>query len=340
MQPIPPQTQEPVDSVHKQIRQRIVDKKMLAVVLFLAMAMIGLIVFAILRQPNDTKNFIGSDECISLVQQKEGANFSGIHNLTCTVTPRSVANESIGAQYLEYSGTPVDESICIDPFMAPEPDFQATYCVQFSGIVTSDGKFYTALGSLDSQVPIEYDYCYGLRSGFASKIVPTTHDIYRYQGELYDRDIYEDTAITTPFGTCVLNGTTLYRPDTDGNIMFISNVSVDYVGFPKDCSSIMIGRPIHESLHCEVMLTAANASLDTCYTNRSPIVENGVVAGYKTEYQLYVGQYVQGDCEDVYVQRMAALGRCQEIVDAKFQADCTAKITQPFERVTRVTSAL
>jgi hypothetical protein len=88
------------------------------------------------------------------------------------------------------------------------------------------------------------------------------------------------------------------------------------------------------------LVTIANASLYTCYSNETPIVVDGKITGYKKELQVYVGQYINGNCENAYVQRMAALNRCNDIVSDKLRTACMPKVSQPFENVTRVFTVL
>jgi hypothetical protein len=313
------------------------------IILIVAIAVI--VIFAIALSGFDlqskySKHITGSKECISLVKKKEGSNFSGIHSLECTLTPRKIGNSSLTAQYLEYGGAPKDKGVCIDPgFTIPHPE-ESKYCVSFAGTVLSDGKMYQGVGDKNSATPIEYDYCYSSRLNLSSQPKPTKHDLYFYQGTLYDRDVFTKVDYKTPYGTCILNGTTLYHPGKSGNTEYVTNVKTDYSGFPKDCKTATIGQPADDFLNCAVLVTVANASLDPCHSNDTPIVANGKITGYKTESQVYVGQYTNGDCENAYVQRMAALNRCEDIASDKLRASCKPKVSQPFEDVTRVSGTL
>lgn len=297
-------------------------------------------VFALYKVHSKSARISGSPECLSWVKKIEGRNYSGIYSLGCSLSARKIANSSLTAQYLEYSGAPKDTSVCIDPYFTSPPTPGSEYCVNWYGVVLSNGETLHGLGSKDSPTPIEYDYCYSARIDVQNKQQPTIHDLYYYQGALYDRDVFKSVEFKTAYGTCLLNGTTLSRSDKTVNTAYITNVKIDYNGFPKDCRTVTIGRAADDSISCAVLVTIANASLDACYSNGTPLVTNGKITGYKKELQVYVGQYINGDCENAYVQRMAALNRCDDIVSDKLRTSCKPKVAQPFADVTRVSTAL
>jgi len=285
------------------------------------------------------KHISGSQECISLAKKIEGTKFSGVYSLSCTLTPRKIANSTLTAQYLEYSGAPKDKGICFDAGALLPPAEGSKYCVSFTGTMVSNGKIYPGVGAKAIVTLLNYDYCYSTRLILPTRLKPSSQDLYFYRGTLYDRDTFNNTQYKTPYGTCVLNGTTLYQTNkTNGN--YITNVKIDYIGFPKDCKTVMIGRPADDSLDCATLVTAANASLGACYSSDTPIVVNGKITGYQTEYQAYVGQTKNGDCEDAYVQRMAALDQCQYIANATLKSSCEPKVSQPSYGVQRVNSTL
>lgn len=325
--------------------KRFVNNKKLLVV-GVCLAVIAFAITGRTLQARHSKHFKGTAECIALARKNEGNLMAGVYSLECTLSPRKLANSSLSAQYLAYSGSPRDSSVCdIDSIEFPAPpDYK--YCIANSGIVTGDGKFYQGVGVNNGTptIPLDYDYCYSARPFLPSQPKPTTHDLYYYQGAVYDRDVYNNVDLKTPYGTCMLNGTMVYHPGFDNgkyvSPVYITNVKVDYRGFPKDCLTITLGRAADDFLQCSEIVTAANASLDACYDNHSLIVTKGKITGFKTEFQLYVGQYRNGSCEEVYVQRMAALNRCNDIVSAKLRTACEPKVSQPSEDVKRVSTQI
>ena len=278
------------------------------------------------------KHFTGSQACIDLVKKREGDNFKKIYNLTCTLEPRAIGNSTLGAQYFSYGGTPKDRSNC----NLDVADNWNNYCPVGAGVVLSDGRTYDGIGVDDPKAlnmqPTAYDYCYSSLLPDAPLPKPTSKDLYFYKGQLYDRVVYKNVIRKTSFGNCILNGTSLSR----GSSRLITNVTVGYKNFPTSCASFMIGKKIDTSQACSEILTAAQASLTECYSNSQPVQEHGIITSYKVQ----PGSYLNGDCESVYVQRMAALDRCQSIVDAKLRAECRPKVLQPSSTVTRVRCTL
>lgn len=291
---------------------------------------------------------VGSKECVTWVKKIEGDNFTKIYKLDCSLTPRRIANSSLAANYLHYIGQ-IKGGCPIDPGFSGGSEPPG--CTSWAGTVLNNGKRYNGVGDKQVYVPSRMDYCYDNLLDIKPSVAPTSHDLYFYQGDLYDRDVFNNTEVKTPYGSCLLNGTTIYRPNPDitqhGGVgqLFTSNVVVQYKNFPKDCFTVTIGHPADDELTCIDYITAANGNLDSCHTNKTPLVVDGKITGYKSELQVYDGQYTNGDCESVFVERMAALNQCQNVHITKFLAtntdvNCMSWITHPAEGVTRISTVM
>lgn len=241
---------------------------------------------------------------------------------------------------LDYTGTPKDSSVCqnLGDSLPVPPDSQ--YCVSWSGVVLSNGQAIKEVGDSQVSIPIEYDYCYSSRIGQLTTSPPTSHDLYYYQGSLYNRDVFKNVVYKTEFGTCILNGTTLYHSDQDGNDVFVTDVKITYKGFPQNCEQATIGHPAGDDGDCAILTSMANANLDNCHVTDEAIIHSGkMITGYKPAQGLQPGQYeTYYDCENAYVQRMAALNQCAAITQQSLRDACYPKVVRPFDGVTRVTS--
>lgn len=293
------------------------------------------------------RHWQGSTACIHWAKKLEGRKLSGVYSLTCTVSPRKLTGSSLTAQYLEFTGAPKDESLCVDPSLDGYRTPGEQYCIGWWGIVLSDGRMFPRLGNSPSSGPLDYDYCYSLEAGPGSslhlpKAQPTIHDLYFYQGDLYDRDVFTNVMLKTDYGTCTLNGTTLTHPDKTlaGNETQITNVRIAYEAIPISCEQASLVKTMTEFYDCINFVTAANPQEALCYSNRIPQVNADKISGYKAESQVYYGQYINSGCESVFVQRMAALDRCQQIVKADLRTACEPKVSHPATGVERVTKSV
>jgi hypothetical protein len=273
-----------------------------------------------------------SAECRQLVQRIEGAQYHKILTLNCTYEPRTIGNSTTGAHFFDYGGETADSKrgACFDPGMTPDIK---VYCPSGAGIVTADGKIYFGLGYKEDITPLDYDYCYsGRRNHDGDKAKPTVSDLYFYGDKLYNRDVFKNVTVKTSFGNCLLNGTTLADADRET----ITNVTVDYQGFPAECQQASTGKKVKDYTECVYLVTSAKQTLDVCYPMSTLINKDGIITGWHDEHLLYKGQLVEGDCEGVYVQRMAALDKCPQINDAKMRASCQPKIAAPGDRIRRI----
>jgi hypothetical protein len=334
-----PQAMDSFQQKPKLFRTQKLPLKLRRLLVILPVLVLGLICcFLFLAKKHNGKHLNGSQACISYVKQFEGKDFEKIYSLSCHLEPRTIANSNLQAYYLEYDGTPKNAGDCLDPGIDPSAHY---YCPGWWGIVLSNGKKYPELGNKMSILPLEYDYCYGNRIPGLPRPVPSLHDLYFYKGDLYDRDVYKDVQVKTPFGTCALNGTSLANQSADGDLnqFIVTNVIVSYESFPNDCIAATIGKSTDDEQMCIDLVTAAHANLNACYSNQSPIVVDNKITGYKTENQLYIGQHINGDCQTAFTQHMAALNQCQSVADNLKDA-CTKEIDRPFNNITRTHAAL
>lgn len=275
------------------------------------------------------RQFSGSKECVSYAQKVEGKTFDGVHTLNCTLSPRKIGNSALAAQYLEFSGAPNDQSACMDPGVQLPPDPESKYCIDFYGVALSDGRIFQGVGS--SPLPIQTDdYCHGYNGVASSVTPPPAYDLYFYKGNLYDRRVFANTQIKTRFGTCILNGTRITRPQYNcdnlscTSVITLTNMTVSYIGMPNACPS-----PSSEDFFdCVDLVTAATASLSgACYTDNA----------------------VNNDCEKVYVERMAELNRCQEVPDTLMKGRpenrtmrdmCKQEVVRPGLGIIRINGAI
>lgn len=324
--------------------------------------------------PFSPNQYSGSAECINDVKKLEGATLQGVHTLHCSLEPRTIGNSHLTAQYLSYYGEPgSNPERCADidkSFLGNAGDYYK-YCVGNQGVITSDGKFYPGVGNNDPSTVSGYDYCYSteytqfvhdngdiLRDDFKPGAAPSIHDLYFYQGQLYDRDVYQHASFQTQFGTCTLNGTTL--TDYTGKVCgpnkndgcytggVITNVTVGYSGFPTTCQTAAIGHTQQEADYCISLVTAANASLHDCDANWGFVLGPPNPKAHPTnteDYQIVLGfkpsySYANDRCTNAYLMRMAVLDRCQEISDAGERSTCETDKTAPSGDVRRVTTPL
>lgn len=342
-----PETPAPADSNNRllpKLKKRITKKRLVLAIFIIFLFSLGA-TFHYVPQLHFLKNYHGSSECISWAKKIEGKNISGVHTLDCKLSPKTIGNSNLKAQYLEYSGAPRDKEVCnvIDPGFSPgslPPDYK--YCTGWWGIVLSNGRSYSGLGDIQNGTPdlLSYDHCYS--NSYASYAPKASiHDLYIYQNDLYERDVFNNVKSDNPFGRCTLNGTTIYRYLSDSNVHYTTNVKVDYKGFPNDCRDASIGKSFEQYQQCVDLVTAAHATLDACYSNIWPKPsKNNVITRYETQKLVYWGQSIWGDCESVYVQRMAALNRCAEITIEKLRDLCGPLVNHPDQFTTRIASKI
>jgi hypothetical protein len=311
---------------------------------------IGVLLWRHYSNPYASKDFTGTSTCISWVKKIEGSNYNANYSLKCTFSPEKIANSSLTAQFLQFSGTPKGVTNCLED-LASALSISSENCFEFDGTVLSNGSYFEGIGGdTPAQVPQDYDYCYSSRlsesSGYPK---PSVSDLYFYQGKLYDRYVYKNAAYETKIGTCIINGTTLlgfYTLDTSES--FITNVKVAYHGFQSNCN--VTGNKYNGENYsdCYSLVTAANASLvNACIGYQQEVSYSG---NSQSDFQIIfpapptVAQEGQEDattgCINSYIQRMAALNQCQTINVPSFKNDCLPLISHPDDYTKRVTTPI
>src|ERR1019366_109046 len=110
---------------------------------------VGIYVF----HKHDDKN-IGSSSCVSWVRKIEGSNKYDNYSLYCSFSPEKIANSSLAAQFLQFSGAPKGVTGCLNS--ASNSSSYSTDCIEFAGTVLSDGSYFEGIGG-DNTVQVPQD---------------------------------------------------------------------------------------------------------------------------------------------------------------------------------------
>lgn len=268
-------------------------------------------------------------DCRELLK-KDSSIFEGVDSAHCTFEPMAIANPSLTARYYTYSAN------CSFKYPYGTTDFNSA-CPQGSGVLLSNGEQHKELSN-QAQMPDEYDHCYSTRGGI-DKPTPTTRDLYFYNGELYNRDIFVSAEATTPFGTCTLNGTTLSRSFEK----IITNVAVDYKSFPKACPDAIDYEKDYKNLNgpiCIEFSSAAYKNIETCFLDQKALDQYLRLSKATTIVSPEVTTRYSSLCLDAYVQRMAALKLCGSVIDTHLRESCEVLVDKPAYNTTRVFTSL
>ncbi len=260
---------------------------------------------------------IAADDCKTWVKKIEGDKYSSIYKLDCALKPTMIANSSLNAKHLEYTGS--IKGGCPIPIesVAPPPG-----CTTWDGIVLSNGKTYPGMGASADGNSTDFDKCY---SSKLNDTAASTRDLYLYKDTLYDRYIYKNKVGHTLFGDCALNGTTL---SAAGGSDYLTNVKITYSNVPTDCYTALIGKDGNDYQDCINIVTAANLQLDMCHSNNLAVFTNKKITSFRTELQVYNGQYTTGNCVEVYTQRLADLNKCDLTNDVEIKQKCQSIINE------------
>lgn len=306
--------------------------------------------------------YSGSQACIAYARKIEGTIFSGVHTLHCTLTPESIGNSTLSAWHLEYYGAPKDDpERCndIDKGFWGDAADRYRYCLDYSGIVLSDGQIIAGFAYDEPTVYAGSQYCFMDSSDASVNDAlkqpgqgPTKTDLYFYNGHLYQRYVFDNVHVRTKFGTCIVNGTTLTRDATicDGMSCVgeddVTNATVSYEGFPTSCAAQIIGATAFDVESCINLVTAANASPTECDAYPH-LYETGRGSDGRPENDVSLQTIgtaktdnpftITNECWQTYIDRMAELGRCNELSDPDQRTACVAETATHALGITRAT---
>ncbi len=274
--------------------------------------------------------------CKNVVKQIVGNDYAKIKSLNCSLQNVDIGNSDLIAQAYKFDAGSGDHQGCLDPGMVGGR--YDSYCASGNGVILSDGRIFKHLTGNSVVAPKGTDPCYGVNKG---NIEPTIRDLYFYNEQLYDRNVYKDVKIELFDGVCTLNGTSLYREGltspADINVTreTITNVTASYSGFTGDCINSGDKSYYFNGFECAVLFTAVSENTEYCFNNA--VMITGPMRG-EFEKPGERAEALRQSCTDAYVERKATLDKCADIGDGILRITCQEKTTHPAPGVTRVRS--
>lgn len=290
--------------------------------------------------------FRDQPECRELARKAEGSHYQDLPKISCSLgNPQTIANSTLTARTYTYSQRDnFSECSGIDPGFSP-------YCGSAGGLITSDGRLYSGLNYPYSFEPGQYDYCATeeAQQWGSREITPAKHDLYIYNGKLYQRITYQGEGLSFIYGKCSLTGTALI--DGDSNI--ITNIQVTYTpavstDFLTNCETTTLHTTGNEWNDCILFMAAAQERFDICandYQSLPFYTGSDSITRFQTLNQVDHRDGIDPKCKEAYLQRAAAQQHCNAVTDVDMRKTCNTYVTEPESdhnpfKITRVFGSL
>ncbi len=276
-----------------------------------------------------------------------------------------ISNSTLTGHYIYFTAGNKLRS-CVNDLALPDPgmnyiplapNLSSDNCSQWEGAVLSNGQYFYSVGRPTSPTEdsttnfaninhscasVQY---LGSNGGGSAK-----HDLYMYQGKLYDRYVYLNYVRKIALGSCTFNGTVLVgRTSTtslmDTELSTITNIQITY-NTPRDCFAGYAGKINDKSVllsECLAMAASAYQDSSICHVTQRLGVKPYAGSGPIVVYPLNgVGSnvdfpYTDTECLDLFTNHMAWLNKCSVISDPTTRTKCDTSYNRTNKHLKLVT---